>query len=119
MRKVKNKYCNASVWFNSNIKIDNKCAFSQKLYQNGVKSIGDFILVDGGFISKTVFKQDFNLSYVCIMQYNSIISAISKYFKYLAVDQTIPMNSSLPTCCLPYYCENIIPNEKCTKNIIA
>ena len=30
MQEVKNQYCNASVWFNLNIKIGNKCVFLQK-----------------------------------------------------------------------------------------
>ena len=110
MRELKNKYCNAPVWYNSNLKIGNKCVFFQKWYLNGVKTIGDFISVDGGLISKTVFQQNFNLSYVCTMQYNSIISVISKYLKYLAVDRTTPMKGSQPTCSLPYYFETIIPN---------
>ena len=79
--------------------------------------MGDFISVDGGFISKTVFQQNFNLSYVCTMQYNSIISVISKYLKNLAVDQTTLMKGLLPTCSLRYNFENIITNEKCTKII--
>ena len=63
------------------------------------------------------FQPDFNLPYVCTMQYNSIISVILKYLKYLAIDRTILMKGSLPTCSLPYYFETIIPNEKCTKII--
>ena len=51
------------------------------------------------------------------MQYSGIISVISKYLKYLAVDRTTLMKGSLPTCSLPYYFETIILNEKCTKRI--
>ena len=52
------------------------------------------------------------------MQYNSIISVISKYLKYkLAEDQTTIMKGSLPTYRLSYYFETIIPDEKCTKII--
>ena len=54
---------------------------------------------------RPVFQQDFNLLYVCAMQYSGIISVISKYLKYLAVDRTTLMF------------EAIILNEKCTKTL--
>ena len=66
---------------------------------------------------KKNFQQDFNLPYVCALQYNSIISVISKYLKYLAVDRTTLMKGSLPTSSLPYHFETMIQNEKCTKLI--
>ena len=51
------------------------------------------------------------------MQYNSIISAISRYLKCISVDRSTFTIGLLPTCSLPYYFENIVPNEKCTKII--
>ena len=54
---------------------------------------------------RPVFQQDFNILYVCAMQYSGIISVISKYLKYLAVDRTTLMF------------EAIILNEKCTKTL--
>ena len=76
------------------------CIFTEK-YQNGDKTIGYSISVDGGFISKNVIYQDSNLIYVSTMQFNSLISVILKYLKYSAVDRTIPMKGSPTTCCLP------------------
>ena len=104
MREVKNKYCNVFFFRNGTYTVS--------------KPLEIFLSVDGGFISKNVFQQDFNLSYVCTMQYNRIISDILKYLKYLAVDRTTPVKEgSQPTCSLPYYFETIISNEKCTKII--
>ena len=114
---INNKYCNIPIWFNSNIKIDKKDVFFKTWYQKGVKTIGDFLSADGSCLSKNVFQQNFNLQHVCTMQYNSIISAISRYLKCISVDRSTFTKGLLPTCSLPYYFENIVPNEKCTKII--
>ena len=49
MQEVKNQYCNAPAWFNSNIKIGYKCVFYRNS-TNSVKTIADFSSDDGIFI---------------------------------------------------------------------
>ena len=52
------------------------------MYQNGAKTIGDFLSADVGLMLKTDFsKKKINLQGVYTMQCNSIISAITKYLK--------------------------------------
>ena len=49
------------------------------------------------------------------MQYNSVISVISKCFKNMAIKRTILNKSCLPY--LPFYYEYIFSNTKCSKII--
>ena len=88
MRESKNKYCIAPVWFNSNIKIGDICVFLQEWYYHSVKTIEDFIYQLILDLNQNYFQQHFQLSYVCTIEYSSIINVILKYMKYFAVDQT-------------------------------
>ena len=114
-KQVKNFFCSIPVWYNSNIKVSEKSVFFKEWYQNGVKNIGDFMSNDCVFLSKEVFQQTFNIPYVCVMKYNSMICAISKYLKLMSVDKTNTIKECSPY--LPFYYVNILLNEKCTKPI--
>ena len=52
----------------------------------GLRLYKIFFYVDGHFLCDVVFQQLYNLDDFCIMKYNSVISAISKYLKLLSID---------------------------------
>lgn len=112
---AKNNFLNVPVWFNSNIRINNNSVFYKKWYQNGVKNVGDFLSNEGNFLTKNMFQQKFNISRICIMQYNSIITAISSFLKCMSLNKNVVESRYGPY--LPFYFENILLNEKCTKVI--
>ena len=92
----RNNFYSIPVWYNSNIKIGNKSVFFKSWYEKGVKVVQDSLDEDGNFLCNNVFQQLYNLDDFCIMKYNSIISAISKYLKllYYLVKLTI-LNSAM------------------------
>ena len=55
------------------------------VYEKGVKVVNDFLDENGLFLSQELFKNKFNITNVCTMQYNSIISAIAKFLKKILV----------------------------------
>ena len=113
--RFRNNYYSIPVWYNSNIKIGNKVVFFKSWYDKGVKVVQDFLDEDGHFLCYDVFQQLYNLDDFCIMKYNSVTSAISKYLKLLSIDKTSIRR--LPSPCLPIYFEPILIVEKCTKII--
>ena len=88
MKKMNQRLCNIKqifnipVWYNSGIKIGGKHVFIETLYLNGVTAIGDFLNENGIILSRKDFIERFHLSHISPMQYNSIISAISKYMSF-------------------------------------
>ena len=68
-----------------------------------------FLDEDGYFLCYDVFQQLYNLDDFCIMKYNSVTSAISKYLKLLSIDKTSIRRSLSP--CLPAYFEPILMVE--------
>ena len=68
---------------------------------------------NGLFLSKELFKNKFNITNVCTVQYNSIISAIAKFLKKISREEY---------CCvygpgIPLYYEPLLLYKKCTKII--
>jgi exonuclease III len=114
-KNVKFKIFTLPIWYNSSINIGGKCIFIKNWYQHGVKIVGDFLSDDNSFLSKYMFEQKFHISDISVMQYNSVISALSKCFKVLKIERTCILKTCFPY--LPFYFENILPNVRCT-NII-
>ena len=79
MKKMNQRLCNTKrifnipVWYNYGIKIGGRHVFIETLYLNGITTIGDFL----NEIELHCIER-FYLSHMAPMQYNSIISAISK-----------------------------------------
>ena len=70
------------------MKIGGKHVFIETLYLNGATTIGDFLNENGILLSRKDFMERFHLSHIPPMQYNSIISAISKYMSSLSIDRS-------------------------------
>ena len=69
---------------------------------------------ENGLLSKELFKNIFNITYVCNIQYNSVISAIAKFLK------SSSKFSREEYCCvydsgIPLYYEPLLFYKKCTK----
>lgn len=78
----KQKFISMSVWYNTNICVSNKTIYVKLWYEYDVKIISAFLNKDGNFLSQHDFeKKTCSLTNVCSMQYNSVISAKSKFFK--------------------------------------
>ena len=116
MKKMNQRLCytkhilNIPAWYNSGIKIGGKYVFNETLYLNGVTTIGDCLNENGIILSRKDFMERFHLSRIPPMQYNSIISAISKYMSFLSIDRS----SLNRDCCLfmPYYFEPILLKDR-------
>ena len=104
------------IWYNSEIKINNKTIFNKKWYQNGVKTVGDFLQENGIFLTRDAFAQRFHLPHVCTMQYNSTICAISLLFKKYSIHRAAAIKREC-TFFVPFYFDFILLKEKCTKDI--
>lgn len=74
-----------------------------------------FYKMMASFLSKIMFQQRFNISGIYVMQYNSIITAISSFLKCMSLNKNVVESRCGPY--LPFYFENILLNEKCTKVI--
>lgn len=112
---IKKNIINVPIWHNSCITVANKSFFINVLYQHGVKLVGDFLSANGAFLTYDYFLHMFNLPDIYVMQYNSIISAISKFLKSVFVERVNIEKNCTPF--LPMYFEVILLNEKCTKAI--
>ena len=121
MKKMNQRLCNTKrifnipVWYNSGIKIGGKHVFIETLYSNGVTTFGDFLNENRIILSRKDFMQRFHLFHIPSMQYNSIISEISKYMSFFSINR-----SSLNRDCNPfmsYYFESILLKDKITKYI--
>ena len=120
-KKMNQKLCNTKyifiipVWYTFGIKIGGKHFLIEILYLNRVTTCGDFLNKNGIILSRKDFMERFHLSHIPPMQYNSIISAISKYMSFLSIDR-----SSLNRDCspfMPYYFESLLLKDKITKYI--
>ena len=87
-------------------------SFFETVYFNGVTTVGD-ILNEWNFTVKKRFYRKF--SHIPPMQYNNIISAISKYMSSLSID--MPSLNRYCSPFMPYYLEYILLQEKITKYI--
>lgn len=94
---------NIHVWYNSNIKI--KYVFLKDWYKKGVKIIGDFLNENLNVLSRINFTEKFHFSYKPPMLYNSVVSAISKYFTYLSIDKSTLKRDC--TAFMPIYYESV------------
>ena len=112
---IKDNFLNIPVWYNSNIKVANKTVFIKSWYEKGIKVLQDFFDEDCNLLVFEAFKCTYNLRNICIMQYNSITTAILKYLRFLHVDRTFV--KLLPNPCIPIFFQGVIPFEKCTRNI--
>ena len=103
------------VWYSSKISVGKKSLFIKTWYEKGVKVVNDFLDENGLFLSRELFKNKFNITNVCTMQYNSIISAIAKFLKNSCFSRE-------EYCCvygpgIPLYYEPLLFYKKCTKII--
>ena len=113
--KVKDNFLNTPVWYNSNIHIANKYVFIKAWYKTGVKVIQDFYDENCNFLDIEEFKCKYSLKVLCTMQYNSVKTAIFKFFKMSNIDRTSVKRN--PNPCIPFFFQTVIPHEKCTKII--
>jgi hypothetical protein len=114
-KHLKSKVVTIPVWYNSNIQIGNQYIYIKKWYHHGVKIIADFLSDDCTLLPRSVFQQKFNLPNINVMQYNSVICAISKCLKSLKFENTCSIKDCFPY--LPFYFECILKNVKCTNTI--
>ena len=75
--------------------------FIKSWYEKGIKVLQDFFDEDCNLLVFEAFKCTYNLRNICIMQYNSITTAILKYLRFLHVDRTFV--KLLPNPCIPIF----------------
>lgn len=78
------KVTSSPVWYNSKITVGKKGLFIKYWYEKGVETVNDFLDDNGTLLPKEMFENKFNISLICTMQYNSIISAIAKFLRLLS-----------------------------------
>ena len=84
--KDRNMVGNQLVWYNSEIRIDNKPIFHKKLYQAGLKTISDILDRTNNFLNFEEFSRKFGIKDYCI--YAGIIASIpDKWKQLLNVDE--------------------------------
>ena len=76
---IKSNFHAFPIWYNSEIEVNNKTIFIKSWYQNGVKTVGDFLQDGGFFYTRDAFAQGFHLPNLGTMQYNGIVCAISSF----------------------------------------
>ena len=112
---VKNNFQNIPVWYNSNIKISGKPVFIKEWYEKGIKIVQDFFDSDCNVLTLEKFQRLYNLQGVCVMKYNSIISAMSTYLRSISIDRHSIKQNINP--CMPVFFEPVLLHEKCSKII--
>lgn len=76
----------------------------------------DFFDDDCNLLDFGVLKNTYNLSDRCVMQYNSIVTAISKYLKSLLIDRS--SFKRLPNPYVPFIFEPLLTSENVQKSFI-
>ena len=84
---IKKFISSVPLWYNSLIIPEDQIFFIKTWYQNGIKLISDFLNDNGSFMSYDEFLNNYNLPNVYMMQFNGIISAISKFLKSVSVEK--------------------------------
>ena len=93
----------------------NEGLFIKTWYNKGKTTVGDMFDDESNFLSVNALKQRYNFEFVCIMQYNSVISAISNFMKTVSIKRNCVKIVCKPS--IPFYYEPILFYEKCTKVI--
>ena len=83
------------------------------MYQNGKKLISDFFNDNGSFMSYDEFLSNYNLPSVYMMQFISIISAISKFLESVSVEKTC-IKKHVILSYISMYFDIVLLNEECT-----
>lgn len=111
--KAKDNFLNTPVWYNSNIHIANKNVFIKAWYKNGVKVIQDFYDENCKFLGIDDFKCKYNIKDICIMQYNSVKTAISKFLKMFNIERTSAKRNPNPF--IPFFSKQLYPTKSAQK----
>ena len=82
--------------------------FIETWYQNGIKLISDFLNDNGSFMSNDDILHNYNLPNVYMMQFNGIISAISKFLKSVSVEKACIKKTYYPF--IPMYFDIVLLN---------
>ena len=98
---IKDNFPNIPVGYNSNKRVANKTVFIKSCYEKGIKVLQDLFDEDCNLLVFEAFKWTYNIRNICIMQYNSITTAILKYLRFFHVDRTFV--KLLPNPCIPIF----------------
>ena len=79
-----------------------------------MKIIDDFLDERGNILSHSTFQQKFDIQ-VCILQYNSVVSAISTHLKSFGLSKVFLNRSFTPY--VPLYYKPLILHTKCTQSV--
>ncbi|XP_056019638.1 uncharacterized protein LOC125668194 [Ostrea edulis] len=109
----KETYPSIPVWYNSNIRVGMKTLFIKSWYKKGVRLIDDFLDDKGNLLSHNLFQHKFDIQ-VCILQYNSVLSAISTHLK-LFENKGVFNRAFSPY--IPLFYKPLILQTKCTKSV--
>ena len=110
-----NDFFRTPLWYNPCIKVGNEGLFMKTWYNKGIATVGDMFDDESNFLSVNALKQRYNFESVCIMQYNSVISAISNFMKIVSIKRNCVKIVCKPS--ISFYYEPILLYEKCTKVI--
>lgn len=110
------KVTSSPVWYNSKITVGKKGLFIKYWYEKGVETVNDFLDDNGTLLPKEMFENKFNISLICTMQYNSIISAIAKFLRLLSFTKEMYCYTIGPI--IPLYYEPLFFYKKKCTNII-
>ena len=69
------------IFYNANIKYDNKVLFVQDWFTNGVSKIGDLVDNNGNFLTFDAFCQKFNLNNIHFLLYFGVLNSIRSYMR--------------------------------------
>ena len=111
-RNIKKQFLNIGVWYNSDITVNNHYVFTEVWYQKGIRVFGYFLDKNGCFLKYYSFFLRFCLLqenvHVHIMQYNSVVTSITKYLRAMSIDRFLDTY-------MPFYYETLLCNDKCKK----
>ena len=105
---IKKFISSVPLWYNSLIIPEDHIFFIKTWYQNGIKLISDFLNDNGSFMSYDEFLNNYNLPNVYMMQFNGIISAISKFLKSVSVEKACIKKTYYPF--IPMYFDTVLLN---------
>ena len=71
-------FLNEPIWYNKNIKINNRSTYNNIMFTSGVRTINDLLDNEGKFLLHEAFNDKFQIN-VNFIQYNGIIAAIRQY----------------------------------------
>ena len=108
-------FLNEPVWYNSDIRVNNRCIFNRRMFESGVRIINDLIDENGKFISFEQYIANTSVN-INFLEYNSLLMAI-RQLKTKKYSDLAAFDSNIQTPTVPNMIKDIIKVQNGCRHI--